>query len=150
LQAVIGDDAADGAEADGEVGLLEFLGDDVGGGVRIQEEVAQDLADGLFGAAVVGLGAGFLGLEGQSAALLEGGAQLVVALAAIAEELGDSRGVRFQAFAVDEHEEAWGEEVAWGHNQGAGGAGELVLVGVEAEERVRIHGGRVAEGEASV
>ena len=124
MKAVVGDDATDGAEADGEVGLLEFLGDDLGGGVGVQEEIAQDLADGLFGAAVVGLGAGFAGQQGHGAALEVGCAQLIVAWAGEAEALSDGGGVGVQAFALDEHEEAWGEEVVGADGQGAGGAGE--------------------------
>ena len=146
MKAVFGDDAADGAEADGEVGLLEFLGDDVGGDVGVQEEVAQDLADGLFSAAVVGLGAGFVGDQGEGAALEEGGAQLIVAGAGEAEAVGDGGDVSFQAFALDEHEEARGEGVVGGDEQGAGGAGELVEGGVKLEDGVSIHGERVGYG----
>jgi hypothetical protein len=40
LQAVIGDDALNGTEAQGVVSLAQLLRDDRGGSVRVQEEVA--------------------------------------------------------------------------------------------------------------
>jgi hypothetical protein len=48
LQAVIGEDALDTALADREVGLAELLGNDLGGGLRVQKAVAQDLAHGVY------------------------------------------------------------------------------------------------------
>jgi hypothetical protein len=108
LQAVIGDDALDRTQADGKVGLVEFLGDDIGRGVWIQEQIAQDLADQLVGAAVIGFGAGLFGLEGGKAVVLKSLQQLVVALATVAIFLGDQGDVLLQALAFDEHEEAVG------------------------------------------
>jgi hypothetical protein len=65
LQAVLLDDAFHAAGADGEVGLAEFLGDDRGGGVGVEEAVADDLPDNLRGADVVGFGSGFAAEEGR-------------------------------------------------------------------------------------
>jgi hypothetical protein len=115
------------------MGLTELLGDDVGGGIRVQEAVAHDLQDGLLGASVIGLGAGLVGLKGLQAALLEVLQELVVSLAAVAVFLRGGGDAVLQALAFHEHEEAVGQHVGGGEGQGAGGAGELVSQGVELE-----------------
>ncbi len=113
------------------MGLAQLLGDDLRGGFRVQEPVAQDLTHRFVGAAVVGFGAGFLGLESGQAALLESLQQLIVALPAIAVFAGHSDDVGLQALAFQEHEEAPGQGVLWSDGQRAGGAGELVSCGIE-------------------
>jgi len=143
LQAVIGDDALDAAQTDLEVGLAQFLSDDLGGGIRIQKAVAQNLADGLIGAAVVGLGAGLLRLEGGQAALLEGVEDLIVALTAVAVFLSDGGDVVVQTLAFNEHEETGGQRVGAGDGQGAGGTSQLVSFRIELEKG--IHGGSLRE-----
>jgi hypothetical protein len=144
LQAVIGDDALDGAEADGEVSLAELLGDDFRRSVWIQEEVAEDLTHRLVGPAVVGFGAGFLGLESGQAAVVKSGQQLIIALAAVAVFLGDGEDVLLQALAFQEHEEAVGQGILGSNGQSAGGAGELVGFGVEMKGG--LHRARIREG----
>jgi hypothetical protein len=131
LQTIIGDDALHGTDAEGEVGLAQLLGDDLRGGFRIQEPMAQDLPHHFVGAAVVGLGAGFLRLESGQAALLESLQKLIEALSAIAVFVGHSDDVGLQALAFQEHEEAPGQGVLWSDGQRAGGAGELVGCGIE-------------------
>jgi len=143
LQAVIGDDALDAAQTDLEVGLAQFLSDDLGGGIRIQKAIAQNLADGLIGAAVVGLGASLLRLEGGQAALLEGVEDLIVALTAVAVFLGDGGDIVIQTLAFNEHEETGGQRVGVGDGQGAGGTSQLVSVRIELEKG--IHGGSLRE-----
>lgn len=133
MKAVIGDDALDAALANLEVGLAKLLRDDLGGGLRVQEEVAQDLAHDLVGAAVIGLGASLVGLEGEQAALPEVVQELIIALAAEAVFLGEVEDVALEALAFDEHEEAAGQLVGGGDGQGADRAGQLVGVGVELE-----------------
>jgi hypothetical protein len=133
LKAEVGDGAVNTAQADREMGLTELLGDDVGGGVRVKELVAHDLFDELFGASVIGLGAGFLGFKGLQAAFLEVLKELIVSLAAAAVFLGGGGDVAVEALALREHEEAVGQQVSVGDGQGAGGAGELVSQGVELE-----------------
>jgi hypothetical protein len=108
LQAVIGDDAANGAKADGEVGLSELLHHDLGGSIGIEEDVAQDLAHHLLGAAVVGFGSCFLGLEGRNAAVLESLQQLIITLAAAAVFFDDGDNVLLEALAFEDHEETAG------------------------------------------
>ena len=133
LKAVIGDDPLDTAPADGEVGLAELLGDDIGGRVGIQEAVAQDLADRLVGTPIIGFGAGLLRLEGGEATALEGIEDLIIALTAIAILLGDGGDVGFQTFAFDQHEEAVGQLVGGFNGEGAGRAGELVSLGIKLQ-----------------
>jgi hypothetical protein len=130
------------AQADGEVGLDEFLGDDLGGGLRVQEEVAQDLAHHLVGAAVMGFGSGLLGFQGPEAPGVEGGQELVVALAAKAVFLSEGRDVGLETLALHEHEEAAGQVIGGGNGQSAHGPGQLVGVGVELKSF--IHGPRIA------
>ena len=139
MQAVIGDDALDAAQTDLEVGLAQFLSDDLRGGLRIQKAIAQHLADGLIGAAVVGLGAGLLRLEGGQAALPEGVEDLIVALTAVAVFLGDGGDIVIQTLAFNEHEETGGQRVGVGDRQGAGGTSQLVSLRIELEKG--IHGG---------
>jgi hypothetical protein len=135
LQAIIGDDALDTALADAEVGLLELLSNDHRRSVRVQETVAQDLAFNLVGAAVIGLGAGFLGLQGLQAAGPISRPQLVIALTAAAVFLGNRGDLVCQTLAFDEHEEAVRQRVSGGDGQGADGAGQLVGEGLEFEGR---------------
>ena len=142
MQAVIGNDALNATLADREVRLAELLSDDLGGGLGVQETVAQDLAFRLAGAAVVGFGSGFLGLEGQQAAGFEGTQDLVIALAAIAVLLGECDDIVVQALTFEEHEEAPSELVARRDGQGTGGAGDLVSFRTELEGC--IHGEKIA------
>jgi hypothetical protein len=95
--------------------------------------MAQDLAHHLVGAAVVGFGAGFPGLESQEAALLESVQDLVITLAAITIFLRDRDDASIQALAFLEHEKAAGQFVGVGNGQGAGGAGELTGGGIELQ-----------------
>jgi len=140
LQAVIGDDPFDAAQAEGQTRLAEFLDDDGGGDLGIQKTVAQDLADELVGAAIVGFGTGLLGLEGGQAALLIIRQHLVIALAAEAVFFGGVGDLRLQALAFDEHEEAASLFVGGGDGEGAGRAGELLSFGIELEDG--IHGAK--------
>ena len=56
MEAVIGDDPFDAALADGMTLLADFLSDDGGGRVRVEEATADDQTDDLVGAAVIGFG----------------------------------------------------------------------------------------------
>jgi len=130
------------------MGLTEFLGDDLGGGIRVQEEVTQDLANDLVGAAVIGFWAGLLGQEGREAALVEMIQELVIALAAEAVTRRDGGDVVMEALALQEHEEAVRLLVSERDRQGAGGAGELMRIRIELEtcihgENIEREGGNV-------
>ena len=99
MKAELGHHPFDGPIADRVTGLAQFLADDAGGGVRVQEAVADDLLRDQVGAAVVGFGASLLVLEGQGAALLEEVAQLEVALLGEAEFSGGGDGCSASRFS---------------------------------------------------
>lgn len=124
MQAVIGDDPFDAAQTDGETSLPQFLGDDLRRSIGIQKAIAQDLADDLIGAAIVGFGSGLLELQGGETALLEGREDLVITLAAITIFSSDRSDLGFQALAFDQHEEAAGQFIGVRDGQETGGAGE--------------------------
>lgn len=113
------------------MGLAQPLGDHLGRSLRVEKEIAQDLTDGLVGAAVIGFGAGFIGLEGGQAAALEFSQELIITLATIAISLGHSADVPVEALAFNEHQEATGQEVGGQHGQGTARAGEDVFNVVE-------------------
>ena len=63
MQAELLDDPSHAAGTDGKARLPEFLGDDVRGGVGVEETVTNDLALDFVGPNVVGLGPAFLRQE---------------------------------------------------------------------------------------
>ena len=132
----MGDDAFDAAGTDGPAGLAEFLGDDIGGGVGVEEAVADDLADDFIGAAVEAFGAAFLAEQGGGAAVGERLAELEVALLAQAELACGGGGAEALALAFDEHREFAGDLVVGPEGAGAGGADEELLLEIGVE-----HGG---------
>jgi hypothetical protein len=120
LEAELRDDAIDGAFADAEVTLAEFLGDDFGAGFGIEEAVADDLTDEFLRAAVIGFRAA-LGTEQRRAAFFKKErAKLEVALAAEAKLGGGTVNALGAAFALDEHGELRGDFVVGGDGQGTG------------------------------
>src|SRR5713101_413779 len=124
------------------MGLPQLLGDDLRGGVRVQKEIAQDLADGLVGATVIGLGAGFFWEQSQQAALLKVGQELIIALAAEAVFGGEGADVVLEALTFDEHEEALCQMVVNRDGQGDNGAGEFKGGWIELERIT--HGEKLA------
>jgi hypothetical protein len=143
LQAVVGDDPLDAADADLAVALPQLLGDHLGGSLGIQEEMAEHLADRLVGAAVGVFGASFLGLERRQAAGQEGLTELIISLPAIAEAGGDGGDVLVETLSLDEHEEAGGAEVGWADGQRASGADQAMRLGIEL--KVGVHLGRLMD-----
>jgi hypothetical protein len=123
------------------------LDHDGGRSIGIQEQLAQDLADGLVGAAVVALGPSLVGLESLQTAVFELLEQLVITLATIAIFGGHSRDVVVETFAFEEHEEAAGGRVVGEQIERSGGTAELVSVEVEVE---RFHEERIGEGKVCV
>src|SRR6476620_10755532 len=101
----------DTALTDGEMGLAQLLGNDLGRSIWVEEAITQDLADDLVGAAVVGFRAGFEKLKSGQAAGLESFQELIVALTAVAVFLSDRGDVLFQALAFDEHKETMSQLV---------------------------------------
>lgn len=125
MQAVIGDDAFDAADADGELGLAKLLRYDLGRGVGIEKAMAQDLADGLIGAAIVGFWAGLFRFKGGQTAPQKGVANLVIALTAATIFLCDLGDVGCKAFAFHQHKEAAGKLVGGVDGEGASGTLDL-------------------------
>jgi len=133
LEAEVGDDALDAALADGEVLLNQLLGDDCGGAVGIEETLRDDASDDFGGAAVIGFGAGWLGLEGLGTALAKGGQQLVVALAAVAKARGNLDDRAIGALASDEHGELLGQRVRGIDDDFAAGSMEAEGIRINGE-----------------
>jgi hypothetical protein len=119
LQAKLGNDAIYGALADAKVALPEFLGNDIRGGLRIQESVADDLAHEFLRAAVVGSGTSFGTEQTLTALLKKESPELKVALAAITEFCGNQVNAFGAAFTFDEHGKLTGDFIVFGNRQGA-------------------------------
>jgi hypothetical protein len=134
LQPELSNDAVDGAFADTEVSLAEFLGDDFGAGFRIQKAVPDHLADQFLGAPIVGAGAAFGAEESLAAFLQKQRAELEVTLPAKAELGGGAVNALAAAFALDEHGELAGDFIVFGNGQGPGGALDAVLEKLEGKQ----------------
>jgi hypothetical protein len=133
LQPELRDDAIDGAFADAEITLAEFLGNDFGTGVRIQEAVTDHLAEEFLSAPIRGAGAPFGAEEGGGAFLQEEGAELKVTLTAKTEMGGGTVNALAATFALDEHGELTGDFIVFGNGQGTGIALDAVLEELEGK-----------------
>lgn len=120
MEAELGNNTIDGSFADSEVTLSEFLSNNLGAGLRIQESVADDLANQFLGAAVVGFGPSLGAEESLGAALEEQGSELEVTLAAKTEFRSRAIDAIGPAFAFDEHGELTSDFVIFGNGQGSG------------------------------
>jgi hypothetical protein len=127
LQPELSHNAVDGAFADTEVSLAEFLGDDFGTGFRIQEAVTDHLTDEFLGAPIRGAGAAWGTEERRGAFLQKEGAQLEVTLTAKPELGGGAVNALAAAFALDEHGKLTGDFIVFGNGQGTGIALDAVL-----------------------
>ena len=119
MQPELGDDTIHRSLADAEVALAKFLGDDFGAGFRIEEAVADDLADEFLGATVVGFRAPFGAKEGLSSFMKKQGSELEVTLTAETELGGGAVNALTAAFTLDEHGEFKGDFIVIGNGQGA-------------------------------
>lgn len=119
MKAKLGNDAIHGAFADAEVALPEFLGNDIGTGLGIQEPVADDLTNDFLGSAVVGFGSSFGTEKAHTAMLKEESSQLKIALAAKTESCGHLINVFGAAFPGDKHGKFAGDFIVFGNRQGA-------------------------------
>ena len=133
MQPELSNDAIDGALADAEVSLAEFLRDDFGAGFRVQEAVTDHLADEFLGAPVTGSGAAFGAEESLAAFLQKEGAELEVTLPAKTELGGGPVNAFAAAFALDEHGELAGDFIVFGNGQGARFALDAVLEKLEGK-----------------
>ena len=124
MQAVIGNDAFDAALADRLPLLADFLGDDGGGRIGVQETTADDQTDHLVGAAVIRFGTWALQEQTFGAFCIKGTQDLVIALAGeVVFESGFGRADPL-ALAFDEHGQAAADLVVFGDQEGAAGARE--------------------------
>jgi hypothetical protein len=111
----------------------ELLGDDVGGGVGVEEAVADDLTDDFVGAAVEAFGTAFLAEQGGGAAVDERLTELEVALFTEAELASGCCGAEALAFTFDEHGEFAGNLVVGAEGERASGADEELLLEIDVE-----------------
>jgi hypothetical protein len=118
LESELGNDAVYSPFADREMTLSEFLSNDLGAGLRIQESVTDDLTDEFLGAPVVAFGASFGAEESLAAFLKEKSSELEVTLTAIAEFGGGMVNAFRAAFAVNEHRDFTRDFVVFGDGQG--------------------------------
>jgi hypothetical protein len=120
LKAILFNDPLDASGADLDISLAKLLSDDVDRGVRIEEAVTNDLTFDLVGPNGVGLGSAFLVLKGENAPFLKLSEQLVITLSTHSILYGRRGSAEFFAFALQEHEEPWGDLVVGGDDQVAG------------------------------
>jgi hypothetical protein len=126
LKAVLLDDADDTTNADREAGLAELLRDDLDRGIRIEEAVANDLANDLVGADMVAFGARLVSLEPCAAMGTIESKQLKISLFAEAELLGGLGGAEPFALAFNEHGQAGDDEVVGTNGKLTGRADDAV------------------------
>lgn len=100
------DNAFNAPGADLPSGLAKFLGDHVGGGIRVEKAMPDDLSNHLAGSAKVSFGAWFAGLESESALGFVGVEKLEIPLFAITVFLSGGGRSKSCAFALQEHGES--------------------------------------------
>ena len=127
MKAVIGDDPFDAALTNGMRLLADFLSDDGRRTIGIQEATADDQADDLIGAAVIGLGTWGLQEQALRALRKEGGQDLVIALAGEIIFLSGLGWAESFALALDEHGQAAADFVVLGDLERAARASEAEL-----------------------
>ena len=127
MQAVIGDDPFDAALADRLTLLADFLSNDGGGSLRVEEAAADHQTDHLVGAAVIGFWPRGMEEQTRGAMLVEARQDLVVTLAGEIEFLGGFGRAKAFALALDEHGQAAADLVVIGDQEGAARAGEAEL-----------------------
>ena len=140
MQAVIGDDPFDAPLANGMGLLADFLGDDSGGTIWIQEATADDQAHDPVGATVIGLGSWSLEEQALGAMLEKIIQDLVITLAGEIVFLSGLGRAQSFALAFDEHGEATADLVIVGNQEGAASACEAEVLFRESN----IHGGRIS------
>jgi hypothetical protein len=134
LKAVLLDDADDTTSTDHEAGLAELLGDDVDGGVGIEESVTNDLANDFVGADIVAFGAGLMALESSASLFTIEFEQLKISLLAEVELLSGLGGTEPFAVAFNEHSQASDNEVVRKNGEFSGGADDAM------GRQVKLHG----------
>jgi hypothetical protein len=135
LESELANDAVYGSFTYAEVALSEFLSDDFRTGFRIQEPVANDLADEFLGTPVVGFGASFGAEEGLAALFKKESPELEVTLTAETEFGRGAVNAFSAAFTLDEHGEFEGDFVVIGNGQGTEIALETFLEKFQGNHR---------------
>jgi hypothetical protein len=119
LESELADDTVDGAFADLEFALSEFLSNDFGACLRIQESVADDLTDKFLSSTIFGFGTSFITQQGLGTLFQEEVPELEVTLTT-ESELGSGAVDAFgTAFTLYEHGELKGDFVVIGNGEGA-------------------------------
>jgi hypothetical protein len=131
---------------DGQTLLSEFLSDDSGRTIPVQEATADDEFDDLLGTAVIGFGSWRLQDQALGAFFVKVSQHLIIALAAEVIFLSGFGRAKAFALALDEHSQAAADLVVIVDQERAAGAGEAQFSIGEAN----IHGGRVWGGAAYV
>jgi hypothetical protein len=134
LKTVLLDDADDTSKADRKACLAELLRDDVDCGVRIEEAVADDLANDLVGADIVVFGAGLVALESCATLFTIEFKQLKISLFAELEFLGGLGSAEPFALAFDEHGQPGDDQIVGKNGEFTGGADDT------AGRDVELHG----------
>jgi hypothetical protein len=134
LKTVLLDDADDTSNTDLEACLPEFLCDDVDRGVRIEEPVADDLANDLVGADIVVFGAGLVALESCASLFTIEFEQLKISLFSEIEFFGGLGSAEPFALAFDEHGQPRDDQVVGKNGEFSGGADDA------AGRDVELHG----------
>ncbi|MGA2160436.1 MAG: hypothetical protein ABSG90_14640 [Dehalococcoidia bacterium] len=93
------------ADGKGKPILVEFLGNNLGREVGVQESIADDLTYDLLGSAVVTFGSGFAAFESIGPMVFKLLQDLVVALSGVAKLLGHLGGAKAFTLAFKEHGE---------------------------------------------
>ncbi len=131
MNSVLLDDADDTTCADRETGLTELLCEAVERRLRIEESVANDLANDLLGADMVALGASLVAKETCATVFTIEFEQLKISLSAEAELPGCLGGADPFALALDEHGEAGDYQVIGMDGELSGGTRDSVARHVE-------------------
>ena len=127
MQSEVGEDAIDAAFADFEAALTELLGDDFGGRVRVEEAMADGLADDFRAATIVAFGASFFAAQSGAAFGHEGVSELEVALATEAvSACGFDAGAR-TALSFDQHGQFACDLIVFWDGQSSVGSDEGVI-----------------------
>jgi len=111
--------------------LAEFLSDDFGGGIGIQEAMPDNLADHFAGASIVGLGARDFVLQGSGSLLLEALSELEIALFAVAKLSGGLDGAHAFAFPLEKHRQFVSDMIVFRDGQRTLFADEDVFLPIE-------------------
>ena len=138
MQPVIGDDSFDAAGADGVALLAEFLSYDIHRAVRVQEAISNDQTNDLFSSAVIGFRSWSFGQQAHSTMFLETMEELIIALAAVAEEFSGLGNIGVFALTLDEHGQTTANNIIVGDLEGAIGAREVELLFREQD----VHSGK--------